>query len=229
MATPDAAFWNTDTSRGITRQMADLVRQNIINGPARIKEAEENTVPKNTRGRRAAPSAKLQEAKGTVMTAAAEKAAIEITSAWKEWEPEDQTRRVEVWPPSFIFTVMTSANWRKITLLNGHEMTWQGGVRHGARGQLLFQFIPELNSELSDRGATMVEVPHTELNAAFGSEFNEWLCEGLGVTSLDALIEQARIIVDPEDVARAEVSTKIQEEQEAKNVLTENPNWGTWA
>lgn len=166
----------------------------------------------------------------SVMVAAAERAAHEIREAHKEWAVDGVGRKAfHIKAPFYLANVMTKANWRKINLHKGHELTWDGAVRHGAKGKLLFSFEPEMNSELESRDATAVEIPHDELDGALGNEFSIWLCEGLGVSSLDALIEQARVLVDPEDLAKASSEIAEEQKQEVQDKLASNPNWGAWA
>lgn len=177
-----------------------------------------------------------QSAKEMAMAVSiAERAALEIKSALKEAiEPINYT--LSVLPAIAKVHAMTKANWRMISLSNGHELFWNGEVRHSTRGKLLFQFEPEMNSELEAREVSMVEIPHDELADIIGAEFEIWLCEEIGVGGFDDLFAQAKRMVDPQDIARAQAEAEAEKAraeeaklEAARKKLESHPDFGAWA
>jgi hypothetical protein len=159
--------------------------------------------------------------------AAAEAAAKEIQSSVEEWKASDVFLQYElvVNATGHMFHVHTKTGWRQIRLHAGHKLSWFGKVRAGARGDLLFELVPEMNAELEDRGADRVEVAAKDFTV-LEPDFLRWLCEQLGVESLDEFVLQAFAAVTGEDVKRA--AQRVEDPEPAPDVEA-LPQWGAWA
>jgi len=213
------ADWKPPVSETYDGVFVDIAKSSVMGGRPTAKR----TATFKTGAKTAAATPEEEEKSRRV--AAAATLAREVELAWAEQEIVGGYD-VQVVPFSYTFTVMTGDGYRKLPLHLGHRMQWNGKVRAGATGKLIFTFEPELDAELRKREATAVEVPHDELAAAFGRGLVDWLEEAMG-GSLDDLLRGVKGKVTREEVADA---ARVRDEPEPlPDEASVMPNWGAWA
>jgi hypothetical protein len=115
----------------------------------------------------------------------------------------------------------------------GERLKWNGFARVGARGNILFGFVPDDGSYLHSRAENFskAELPHTELEKAFGAHspgsFAVAITNMMGAP-IEDLITQALSGVDESDLKGAEVV-----ENTPEPIVFEDPKdleeFGAWS
>lgn len=132
----------------------------------------------------------------------------------------------EIKVPSVNLAVDTGSGWRQIGFNQGHRLFWKGKARSGAKGNLLFQFEPAMNSELEARGARVVEIPYERMSAIIGHGLNNWLTDNLGATIAE-LLSQAYQDLAPDDIQEAR--NQAPEPEVKPDEATVMQDWGAFA
>jgi hypothetical protein len=163
--------------------------------------------------------------------AAAEIVVREITMAYQEDEDGEEfagSHQMAVVDAEYSFKAMTGDGFRTIKLPLGHNCKWRGKARASASGKVLFILEPDSNAWLRARRVSIVEVPHDELERAFGRAPVDWLVNAMGV-EIDDMIRDAMNGVTPSERQDALGLSEQMEEEVMAEESTTMEDWGAWA